>query len=82
MNNLDSFFKSNHTAATKLLLLWFKQREVQGIKNKVPIVTICQELNLSHVTVLGAIAALRDDNLIVIHSTDSKREANEYFVNI
>ena len=82
MNNLDSFFKSNHTAATKLLLLWFKQREAQGIKNKVPIVTICQELNLSHVTVLAAIAALRDDNLVVVRSIDSKREANEYFVTI
>ena len=82
MSNLSSFFKSKHTAATKLLLLWFKQREAQGIKNKVPIVTICQELGLSHVTVLGAITALREDNLIVVHSTDNKREANEYLVTI
>ena len=79
MTKLEEFLQSKHTAATKLLLIWFKQREAQGIKNKISVRSICKELNLSHMTVLSSVVELEDDKYIVVHDW---HDASEYFVTI
>ena len=82
MTKLEEFLQSKHPAATKLLLIWFKQREAQGIKNKISVRSICKELNLSHMTVLSSVAALEDDKYIAVHDSGKWHDAYEYFVTI